>query len=666
MQLMIDSLLLWPLNSKNTIQKIDFKKDKLNFIHGISGTGKSAIIPIIDYCLGSSKCAIPVGIIRDSVQWFGIIIDIKGEKYIIARETPNNKSANNRFYFEHYTNVLPIKLKANYNLETIKSKFNNFSNLSDLTFAEKDTPIGFDGKASYRDIAAFNFLPQHIVANPYALFFKADTYNNREKLKKVLPVALGIHDREYMKNKKECEILTAELEKLQRKKQAKQIHLESRRFDIERLWNKCIENGWLSTPSGDSSEIPLSAKIENLKSIYDLYKQDNLDFLKHKSNYFYTNDEYNRLIKQESEIQKELFDLRITLENYEQLFFKGQDFALAVQTEKNHLTDFEWLKNNLLPNGKCIACGEETGFLSTVVNNLETKVSEINTLSNALFNNPIIDNSSIELKKKITDKTTILSEVRRKKNDIIDSNKIDGDSFKQIFILLGRIEEALTYLNKINVNNDIDNRIRELKQKIHILENYLSNPTIKNHQFKTYSRINSFIQFYASQFQLEKHEKVKLDPKELTLSFDLTNDSRKKEYLWEVGSGANWMGYHISAFLAIHQFLSTSEKMNLPPFSFIVIDQPSQVYFPSTSSGENLLDQLNIDNLSTQLVTQNDISATKKIFEVLSSALQRSNFNFQIIVLEHADKSIWGDIEDTYEAACWKEQGNGLIPKEWL
>ena len=202
MQLMIDSLLLWPLNSKNTIQKIDFKKDKLNFIHGISGTGKSAIIPIIDYCLGSSKCAIPVGIIRDSVQWFGIIIDIKGEKYIIARETPNNKSANNRFYFEHYTNVLPIKLKANYNLETIKSKFNNFSNLSDLTFAEKDTPIGFDGKASYRDIAAFNFLPQHIVANPYALFFKADTYNNREKLKKVLPVALGINDREYMKNKK--------------------------------------------------------------------------------------------------------------------------------------------------------------------------------------------------------------------------------------------------------------------------------------------------------------------------------------------------------------------------------------------------------------------------------------------------------------------------------
>ena len=49
---MIDSLLLWPSNPKNKIQKIGFKKDKLNFIHGISGTGKSAVIPIIDYCLG--------------------------------------------------------------------------------------------------------------------------------------------------------------------------------------------------------------------------------------------------------------------------------------------------------------------------------------------------------------------------------------------------------------------------------------------------------------------------------------------------------------------------------------------------------------------------------------------------------------------------------------
>ena len=31
---------------------------------GASKTGKSAVIPIIDYCLASGKCSIPVGTIR--------------------------------------------------------------------------------------------------------------------------------------------------------------------------------------------------------------------------------------------------------------------------------------------------------------------------------------------------------------------------------------------------------------------------------------------------------------------------------------------------------------------------------------------------------------------------------------------------------------------------
>lgn len=36
------------------------------------------------------------------------------------------------------------------------------------------------------------------------------------------------------------------------------------------------------------------------------------------------------------------------------------------------------------------------------------------------------------------------------------------------------------------------------------------------------------------------------------------------------------MGYHIAAFLAIHEYLSLDENKQLPPFSFLVIDQPSQ------------------------------------------------------------------------------------------
>ncbi len=47
---------------------VNFEPGMVNVISGSSKTGKSAVIPIIDYCLASGKCSIPVGTIRDSRQ----------------------------------------------------------------------------------------------------------------------------------------------------------------------------------------------------------------------------------------------------------------------------------------------------------------------------------------------------------------------------------------------------------------------------------------------------------------------------------------------------------------------------------------------------------------------------------------------------------------------
>ncbi|MDM6727808.1 DUF3732 domain-containing protein, partial [Klebsiella grimontii] len=183
-------------------------------------------------------------------------------------------------------------------------------------------------------------------------------------------------------------------------------------------------------------------------------------------------------------------------------------------------------------------------------------------------------------------------------------------------------------------------------------------------EYTVYKEVNSLIEKYADKFNLERRGNSSLDKKELTLSFKEPK-SIKSEYLWEVGSGANWMGYHISVFLALHEYLSHPDRYKLPPFSFLVIDQPSQVYFPSTASGENILDQAN-KNENLQKTRKDDISATRRIFEILSSAIKENNLNFQIIVLEHADSSIWGQVDNTHESACWKDEGDGLIPQKWI
>jgi len=86
------------------------------------------------------------------------------------------------------------------------------------------------------------------------------------------------------------------------------------------------------------------------------------------------------------------------------------------------------------------------------------------------------------------------------------------------------------------------------------------------------------IAHYVSLLDIDrKNDLVELDIENLILKIASANSNRS-DYLWDVGSGANWMGYHLSTMFALHEhFLSLPH--NFVP-SFILIDQPSQVYFP--------------------------------------------------------------------------------------
>lgn len=228
---------------------------------------------------------------------------------------------------------------------------------------------------------------------------------------------------------------------------------------------------------------------------------------------------------------------------------------------------------------------------------------------------------------------------------------------------MGVSKKHYHHLKKVNNTDDISEKIKELDDQFNEIEKFFLQSNKSRTEYIVYQEINSLIEKYADNFRLERRGNIKLDKNELTLCFNVDND-RRNEFLWEVGSGANWMGYHLSVFLALHEFLSHQDRTRLPPFSFLVIDQPSQVYFPSAASGENVLDVMAEDK-SLQITRQNDVVATRRIFEMLAVAIEENNYFFQVIVLEHADKSIWGQVKNTYEAECWKDEGDGLIPRSW-
>ena len=89
--------------------------------------------------------------------------------------------------------------------------------------------------------------------------------------------------------------------------------------------------------------------------------------------------------------------------------------------------------------------------------------------------------------------------------------------------------------------------------------------------------------------------------------------------------------------------------------NFVVFDQPSQVYFPHESS-----DDSEVPNLGDL-----DREAVKSIFTTMAKCISNVNNNLQILVLEHADASIYGNIQGVNEVCVWRD-GEKLIPLEWI
>ena len=127
MKFTINSIILWPRNAEHSPRCLSFNSEAVNIITGASRTGKSALIPIIDYCLGSDKCTIPVDIIRDACSWFGVLFDMANEQMLLCRREPGNKgSTDDMFLLRDKSVAIPEQIEKNTNVTSIKNLLNEF------------------------------------------------------------------------------------------------------------------------------------------------------------------------------------------------------------------------------------------------------------------------------------------------------------------------------------------------------------------------------------------------------------------------------------------------------------------------------------------------------------------------------------------------------------
>jgi len=274
MKFVIRKVILWPKKRALQPRIIDFEPGVVNVITGASQTGKSALIPIVDYCLGAGKCAIPVGTIREVVEWFGVLIETAQGQLLLARREPGSQQASDEMYMSEGVAVtVPQRiLESNANRTFVKHYLDELAGLTSLDLIA-GANSAYKGRPGFRDLAAFMFQPQNIVANPDVLFFKADTTEHKEKLKNVLPYALGVTTSDVLAKRYELDELRREhrsaVRELGNLRDGAQQWITQLRINLSRA----RELGLL--PPESSIELPEQQAIALLRTVVN--KQDTAD-----------------------------------------------------------------------------------------------------------------------------------------------------------------------------------------------------------------------------------------------------------------------------------------------------------------------------------------------------------------------------------------------------
>jgi len=194
---------------------------------------------------------------------------------------------------------------------------------------------------------------------------------------------------------------------------------------------------------------------------------------------------------------------------------------------------------------------------------------------------------------------------------------------------------------------------RRLSNKVKQLEEQIGADDSNERLTSILNNISAHVSQYILKFDAEFGPyPARLNLTQLTIIFDRPD---RPVPMGRTGGGENHLAYHLSALLALHLFAA---KNNRPIPRFLLIDQPTQVYFPSEQVYREA------DGSVQRTETDADLDAVRRLFELLLKFTQEDVPGFQLIVTEHANlREQW--FQDALVEQPWTKPP-ALVPEDWI
>lgn len=359
--------------------------------------------------------------------------------------------------------------------------------------------------------------------------------------------------------------------------------------------------------------------------------------------------ELRRLNEERSGLRQQLRKQQDELESMKALITEECGFALEAGEQVSRLNSLQLFSNSDAPC--CPLCEQPTTERLPSFEALQAEIQRASEqLDRVTRHTPGLEalvleqeRTIAETKRLLQDNRTALEAVRRSDDTLTQLR----DAATRRAHTLGRISLFLETLPQVADTSELRIEIAELQREIDQLENDLSDEKIQERLDSILSVISKQLTGWAERLELEhKGNPFRLDLRRLQVVADSDTGPITMD---RMGSGANWLGCHLIAHLALHSWFVRKSR---PVPRFLFLDQPSQVYFPAERDVGG----------STAVLEDEDRLAVIRMFKLMRDVVQELHPGLQIIVTEHADVT-----ETWYQDAVVERWRNGaaLVPADW-
>lgn len=642
----------------------------VNVVTGKSSTGKSAILDIFDYCLGSSTFTPPKhGVTAEYGSLYFVVINLERSSLLLARSKDLKKAflkedLDSNFEFLDDISEDSFEDSGFLPIAIFRKNLGRYFGLTLTTTDENNELRSFRTNQaklpspSVRSFSSFILQQQNLIANKFALFYRFEEKDKKDQAIEHFKFFAGFVTPEYYSLKqRENELYTQQRTlTISLKRIAEQE--EKFEHELKELLRQYRAASGVDLPIGSIHAVISNPQIA-LERLIVTPVQTNSE-----------SEEYKKLrAAAERVLATQVASLRRS-----QNKLSDVNASIRLTQDIYHPEHLNALPESIkIDSVECPFCSNQKIDILDSANKLSDAIDWLNSkLKQSHYMRDSLEERRNDILKELRE---IKEKISATENSIkkIDKDTEDIDKLKTQYEVSVKIKTRIEILLENAADNE-RRRINEELAKINAEINSIKKTLLE--KFNLFEKkkaaeefINENMNSIGVNFDFEDFYK----PLNLHFSldtFDLWHETQDgmRVLLRSMGSGANWLYSHLTLFLSLLKyFCSLKELCRIP--TLLLLDQPSQVYFPRIDYGE----AFNAHELSEKSpddavsCVDADLQSVQDMYTQLvrfcEETAKETGITPQIIVADHADNLVLGEglNFESLVKARWRTSSKGLI-----